>query len=70
LSIKSTKDEQGNEVREYVDKLGRTILKKVQAVVGAALTDAAGWAQTYCLYDELGNLVIVLPPEVVKRMQN
>ena len=51
LQIKSTKDEQGNEVREYIDKQGRTILKKVQAVptstVGFSLSNRDHWAQTY-----------------------
>lgn len=65
LSIKSTKDEQGNEVREYVDKQGRTVLKKVQAVGSAVLSNNAHWASTYYLYDDLGNLVMVLPPEAV-----
>jgi Domain of unknown function (DUF6443) len=69
LSIKSTKDEQGNEVREYTDKEGRTILKKVQAVAGSpALSDTNAWAQTYYIYDDLGNLVMVLPPEAVKKI--
>jgi hypothetical protein len=67
LNIKSTKDEQGNEVREYVDKEGRTILKKVQAVGGTAQTNNDNhWAMTYYIYDDLGNLSVVLPPEAVK----
>jgi hypothetical protein len=71
LSIKSTKDEQGNEVREYVDKEGRTILKKVQAVAGTAQTNNdSHWAMTYYIYDDFGNLVVVLPPEAVKTFQN
>jgi hypothetical protein len=69
LTIKSTKDEQGNEVREYTDKEGHVILKKVQAVAGSpALNDANAWAQTYYLYDDLGNLVVVLPPEAVRKL--
>ena len=71
LSIKSTKDEQGIEVREYVDKEGRTILKKVQAVSGIAQTNNdSHWAMTYYIYDDLGNLVVVLPPEAAKTFQN
>jgi len=71
LSVKSTKDEQGNVVREYVDKEGRTILKKVQAVSGIAQTNNdTHWAMTYYIYDDLGNLVVVLPPEAVKTFQN
>jgi len=69
LSIKSTKDEQGNEVREYNDKEGRTILKKVQVVGGTAQTNNdSHWAMTYYIYDDLGNLSVVLPPEAVKAL--
>jgi RHS repeat-associated protein len=64
LSIKSTKDEQGNEVREYVDKQGRIILKKVQAVANPTLSNRDHWAQTYYVYDNFGNLSFVLPPEL------
>lgn len=72
LSIKSTKDEEGNEVREYTNKSGQVILKKVQATTAAAsnLNDLtgtnAGWALTYYLYDDLGNLRYVMPPELSK----
>jgi hypothetical protein len=67
-----TKDEQGNQVITYVDRLGRTILKRVQAISGNPVTtDAqrdANFASTYYIYDALGNLVAVLPPEAVKAM--
>jgi RHS repeat-associated protein len=68
LQIKSTKDEQGNEVREYTDKEGRVILKKVQATAAGAtnLNDLNGWALTYYVYDDFGNLRFVLPPELSK----
>jgi hypothetical protein len=72
LTIKSTKDEEGNEVREYTNKEGRVILKKVQATTTGAtnLNDSNGWALTYYVYDYLGNLAIVLPPEAVKILEN
>ncbi len=68
LQIKSTKDEQGNETREYTDKEGKTILKKVQATAAGAtnLNDPNGWALTYYVYDDFGNLRFVLPPELSK----
>jgi RHS repeat-associated protein len=65
LSIKSTRDEQGNEVREYLDKEGKVLLKKVQAVptsTPVSLSNRAHWAQTYYVYDSLGNLRFVIPP--------
>ncbi|HNT49438.1 MAG TPA: DUF6443 domain-containing protein, partial [Cyclobacteriaceae bacterium] len=66
LSIKSTKDEQGNEVREYTNKSGQVILKKVQAATSTNLNSTTEWALTYYLYDDLGNLRYVFPPELSK----
>lgn len=68
ISIKETTDEAGHRVREYTDKLGRVILKKVQAVESADLNVDEHWAQTYYIYDDFGNLAIVLPPEAVKAL--
>ncbi len=71
LSIKSTTDEHGNEVREYTDKLGRVILKKVFAYGNPAdFITVGNWAETYYVYDDLGNLTFVLPPEAVRRILN
>jgi RHS repeat-associated protein len=65
-----TKDEQGNQVIEYVDKEGRTVLKRVQVVTGnPSTTDTnrdTNWASTYYIYDDFGNLVCVIPPEPSK----
>ena len=62
-----TKDEKDQSVLEYVDKEGRTICKKVQVSLGLAdRVNQAHWASTYYLYDDLGNLVVVIPPEGVK----
>ncbi len=74
LQIRSTKDEHCNEVREYTNKLGQVILKKVQATTAGAnnLNDltgtSPGWALTYYIYDNLGNLRYVFPPELSKHI--
>ncbi len=68
LLIRSIIDENNSEVREYTDKEGRVILKKVQAVENASLNNDDHWAQTYYIYDDFGNLVVVLPPEAVKAL--
>lgn len=60
LTCTRTIDEEQNDVLEYVDKEGHTICKKVKADTGV-------YASTYYIYDDFGNLVIVLPPEAVKR---
>lgn len=67
LSINVTVDEDGNQTREYTDKYGRVILKKVMVTAGSTdLTNRDQWALTYYLYDGLGNLRFVLPPELGK----
>jgi hypothetical protein len=67
-----TKDEDGNQVITYLDRLGRTILKRVQTISGNPVTTDeqrdVNFASTYYIYDALGNLVVVLPPEAVKAM--
>lgn len=68
LYIQSTIDEHGNSVREYTNKQGQVILKKVQAASGSTdLNDVDEWACTYYVYDDFGNLAFVLPPEGVKQ---
>ncbi len=72
LYIKVTLDENGNAVREYTNKQGQVVLKKVQVVAkpnpsDIDLNNMTEWACTYYVYDDLGNLRIVLPPEGVKQ---
>ncbi|MFZ6012453.1 MAG: DUF6443 domain-containing protein, partial [Bacteroidota bacterium] len=67
LAVKSTTDEQGNEVREYTNIEGQLILKKVQAVAGATdLNNTSQWAMTYYVYDDFGNERYVFQPELSK----
>ncbi|WP_040497585.1 DUF6443 domain-containing protein, partial [Fulvivirga imtechensis] len=55
-----TTDEENHQTIEFVDKLGRTILKRVQVHENGATTE--DWADTYYIYDDFGNLRFVLPP--------
>ncbi len=65
LSIKGTIDEQGNAVREYTNRSGQVILKKVQAIANTTnLNSTADWALTYYIYDDIGNLRYVFQPEL------
>lgn len=69
LSITVTIDEQGNVVREYTNTEGQMILKKVQVVANSVnLNSTSDWALTYYIYDDLGNLRIVLQPELSKKV--
>jgi RHS repeat-associated protein len=56
-----TTDEDQHEVIVFIDKEGRTVLKKVKI-------DATNYAQTYYIYDISGNQVCVLQPEGVKKL--
>jgi len=60
----TSEDADGNQVVEFKDKMGRIILKQVE-------TGAGGdpWAKTHYVYDDLGNLRIVLPPEANKAIE-
>ncbi len=64
LSKLSTRDEDQNEVLEFTDKSGRVVLKRV--ATGIIETP---WADTYYVYDDFGNLRIVLPPEASQALE-
>jgi hypothetical protein len=68
LSISWTRDEHGKVVRQYTDRDGNVILKKVQLSESASIKNDSDWAQTYYVYDRQGNLVFVLPPEAVNQI--
>lgn len=56
-----TIDENGNEMLEFIDKLERVICRKLK--VSSQL-----YASTYYIYDDIGNLVLVIPPEGVRSL--
>lgn len=67
LSILILTDEKGNSVREYRNKSGQVVLKKVQAVANSVnLNSTIDWVMTYYIYDDMGNLRFVLQPELSK----
>jgi hypothetical protein len=45
-----------------VDKLGHTVCKKVQSGTTGGLPV---YVSTYYVYNDIGNLAVVLPPEAV-----
>jgi hypothetical protein len=63
LSAVKTTDEESNHVIEFTDKEGRVVCKKVWVT-------STTYACTYYLYDDFGNLSIVLPPEAITRLGN
>ncbi|SKC55115.1 DUF6443 domain-containing protein [Ohtaekwangia koreensis] len=69
LYIKVTTDEHNNAVREYTNKKGQVVLKKVQVVSGSGnLNSTTDWALTYYIYDIQDNLRYVFPPELSKTL--
>ena len=65
-------DENGKSSVTYTDVSGKTILQKSQvADVGNGLTGQhAGWACTYYVYNDLGELQFTIPPKAVELLDN
>ncbi len=61
LYVNQTKDELNRAVWDYQDKRGQTVLKRVE---GDGSTREAGPLDTYYLYDDFGNLRVVVPPKL------
>ncbi len=68
LSVNVTIDEDGHATREYVNKFGQTILKKVQVNATANLNSETDWALTYYIYNDFGQLAFVFQPELSKKL--
>jgi len=64
LEVNSRLDENGDEIKEYFDKTGKLVVKKVLISINPNKT----YAETHYVYDGRGNLRIVLSPEGVKRL--
>jgi RHS repeat-associated protein len=62
LNVHIKTDEDNRKVREYTDRIGRMIARKVQAVNNANTFDDTGWAITYYIYDDFDRPRIVLQP--------
>ncbi|PZX48945.1 DUF6443 domain-containing protein [Algoriphagus chordae] len=62
LWVEITKDEDDIQTVQFTDKLGRVILKKTEGCVTPVSDGHSGWLSTYYVYDDLGQLRVVLPP--------
>ncbi len=69
LTVKVVIDQQGHKVREYIDKQGLVVLKKVQEAASPGV-DHTGWLCTYYVYDDFDRLRAVIPPQAVREMDN
>lgn len=67
LYVNVTKDEMNRQVREYKDKQGKVVLKKVQESTTANIHIDSEWTLTYYIYDEFDRLRFVLQPKFIHR---
>jgi RHS repeat-associated protein len=68
LSVQEITDERGIKSITYTDLAGRTILTKAQDA-SVPSTGHNGWLCTYYIYDEMGQLRVVIPPKAVQQLQ-
>jgi RHS repeat-associated protein len=67
LLVQEVTDERGIRSLSYTDQLGHTILTKTQDATTPS-THHTGWLCTYMVYDEMGQLRIVIPPKAVQQL--
>ncbi len=67
LAVQEVTDERGIKAVQYVNNLGQTVLTKTQLASSPA-SGHAGWVCTYNVYDEAGNLRMVIPPKAVEAL--
>jgi RHS repeat-associated protein len=68
LDVSEVKDEDNRPAWEFKNRAGQTILKRVQAniIVPPATTTTLKNLDTYYVYDDLGNLRALIPPQAVE----
>jgi RHS repeat-associated protein len=62
LWVEINYDEDDIQTVQFTDKLGRVILKKTEGCVTPVTDGHSGWLSTYYVYDDLGQLRVVIPP--------
>ena len=67
LLVKETTDEKGIKSITYTNELGRTVMTKTQLAASPS-TGHQGWLCTYYVYDEMGQLRMVIPPKAVEAL--
>ncbi|WP_425637968.1 DUF6443 domain-containing protein [Algoriphagus yeomjeoni] len=65
LWVEISADEDDIQTVQFTDKLGRVILKKTEGCVTPVTDGHSGWLSTYYVYNDLGQLRVVLPPVAI-----
>lgn len=68
LLVEITDDEDDKRTVQYTDKLGRVVMKKVQNTATPTGSGHTGWLVTYYVYDDFGQLRVVIPPKAVEAL--
>ncbi len=69
LLVNVSIDEENHVTREFIDKRGLTILKQTLETGNYITTPGSvTWLETYFIYDDLGLLKTIVPPEAVSRI--
>jgi RHS repeat-associated protein len=69
LAVNKTINQNGNSVFTFTDKMGRTVLKRVQmdaTVEGTYLS----FLETYYVYDAQGNVILQVPPKAIIKLNS
>jgi RHS repeat-associated protein len=67
LQVTYVRDEDGSIVKEYANRLGQVVLRKMYVAGDANLVNSSDvWSQTYHIHDDSGFLRFVLQPELAK----
>jgi hypothetical protein len=67
LLVQEVTDMRGMKGLSYTDQQGHTILTKTQEATTPG-THHTGWLCTYYVYDEMGQLRVVIPPKAVQQL--
>ncbi len=62
-------DEDDKRVVQYTNRQGELVLKKVQNTASPDGAGHTGWLSTYYVYDDLGQLRVVIPPNAVQALE-
>lgn len=66
LSVVRNRSVEGEVSLEFKDRAGKTLLKRVEILIN----NVYGYADTYYVYDDLGQLRLIIPPQAIENIKN